>query len=59
MLERQRSLLLRLLSRTLGELPDPVKIQIGQISVDQLELLNEEFVDLMNLDELVRWLDRA
>ena len=58
MLERQRSLLLRLLSRTLGELPDPVKIQIGQMSIDRLESLNEEFVDFTNLDDLVQWLDR-
>ena len=58
MLERQRSLLLRLLSRTLGELPDPVKIQIDQMSIDRLESLNEEFVDFTNLDDLVQWLDR-
>ncbi len=57
-LERQRSLLLRLLSRTLGELPDSVKTQIGQMSADRLELLNEEFVDFTNLDDLIGWLDR-
>ena len=57
-LERQRSLLLRLLSRKLGELPDSVKSQIGQMSVDRLELLNEEFVDFTNLDDLIQWLDR-
>lgn len=57
-LERQRSLLLRLLSRKLGELPDSVKSQIGQMSVDRLELLNEEFIDFTNLDDLIQWLDR-
>ena len=57
-LERQRSLLLRLLSRKLGELPDSVKSQIGQMSVDRLELLNEEVVDFTNLDDLIQWLDR-
>ena len=58
-LERQRSLLLRLLPRTLGKLPDPVQTQIGQLSSDQLEMLNEEFVDFTNLDDLLQWLDRA
>ena len=57
-LERQRSLLLRLLSRKLGELPESVKSQIGQMSVDRLELLNEEVVDFTNLDDLIQWLDR-
>ena len=57
-LERQRSLLLRLLSRKLGELPDSVKSQIGQMLVDRLEWLNEEFVDFTNLDDLIQWLDR-
>ena len=57
-LERQRSLLLRLLSRTLGKLSDSVKTQIGQMSGDRLEILNEEFVDFTNLDDLLQWLDR-
>jgi hypothetical protein len=57
-LERQRSLLLRLLSRTLGELSDSVKMQINQLSADRLEMLNEEFVEFKQLDELTRWLDR-
>jgi hypothetical protein len=50
--------LLRLLSRTLGELPDSVKSQIGQMSVDRLKWLNEEFGDFTNLDDLIQWLDR-
>jgi predicted transposase/invertase (TIGR01784 family) len=58
-LERQRSILIRLLSRTLGELPDLVKTQIDQMSVDRLEALNEEFVDLTDLDALIRWLDQT
>jgi predicted transposase/invertase (TIGR01784 family) len=57
MLERQRSLLLRLLPRTLGQLPEPVKLQIRQLSVDRLESLNETFIDFENLDDLIRWID--
>jgi hypothetical protein len=59
MIERQRSLLIRLLSRTLGELPDPAKTQINQMSIDQLEALNEEFVDLTDIDALIQWLDQT
>ncbi len=58
-LERDRALLLRLLSRTLGELPDRVKTQMGQLSSDQLEALNEVFIDFVQLDELLKWLDRV
>jgi PD-(D/E)XK nuclease family transposase/Domain of unknown function (DUF4351) len=58
-LERQRSIVLKLLSRTLGELPDSVVMQIHQLSIDQLEKLNEEFVELNHLDDLVDWLDQT
>jgi predicted transposase/invertase (TIGR01784 family) len=59
MIERQRSLLLRLLPRTLGELPDAVESQINQLKTDRLEGLNEVFIDFANLDDLIQWLDRA
>ena len=59
LIERQRSMLLRLLSRTLGELSETVQMQISQLSPEQLEALNEVFIDFTDLDELVRWLDRA
>jgi predicted transposase/invertase (TIGR01784 family) len=58
MLERQRSLLLRLLSRTLGQLPEQIQLQIRQLSIDRLELLNETFMDFAELDDLIRWIDR-
>lgn len=58
-LDRQRSLLLRLLSRSLGKLPDTVKHQIEQLSADRLETLNEAFVEFSHLDDLTRWLDRT
>ena len=59
LVERQRSMLLRLLFRTLGELSETVQMEISQLSPEQLEVLNEVFIDFTNLDELVRWLDRA
>ncbi len=57
-IERQRSLLLRLLPRTLGQLPDVVQLQINQSSADRLAALSEVFIDFANLEDLIRWLDR-
>ena len=59
LVERQRSMLFRLLLRTLGELSETVQMQISQLSSEQLESLNEVFIDFTNLEELVQWLDRA
>jgi predicted transposase/invertase (TIGR01784 family) len=56
LLDRQRSLILRLLPRTLGELPDNVKIQINRLSLEKLEALNEIFLDFTGLDDLLNWL---
>jgi predicted transposase/invertase (TIGR01784 family) len=58
-LELQRPIILKVLSRTLGELPDTVMTQINQLSIDRLEKLNEEFVELNHLDDLVDWLDQT
>jgi predicted transposase/invertase (TIGR01784 family) len=57
LLERQRSVIQRLLSRTLGALPDGVQQQISQLSMERLEVLNEEFFDFTDLNDLIRWLE--
>jgi predicted transposase/invertase (TIGR01784 family) len=59
MLEQQRSLLLRLLPRTIGALPDAVQLQIRQLSADRLATLNEGFIDFADLNDLIQWLDRG
>jgi predicted transposase/invertase (TIGR01784 family) len=56
-LARQRSLLVRLLPRTVGELSDTIKAQINQLSVEQLELLNELFWDFTTINDLIDWLN--
>jgi predicted transposase/invertase (TIGR01784 family) len=56
LLDRQRSLILRLLPRTLGELPDDVKLQIDRLSLEKLETLNEIFLDFTGLDDFRNWL---
>jgi predicted transposase/invertase (TIGR01784 family) len=59
LLDRQRSLILRLLPRTLGELPDDVKLQIDRLSLEKLETLNEIFLDFTGLDDFSNWLRSA
>ena len=55
-LDRNRSVILSLLSRTIGQLPDDVELQINQLSLDRIELLTRKFLDFKNEDDLVDWL---
>ena len=52
----QRSLLYRLLPRTVGELPEDLKSQIDRLSLANLEELTEVLLDFTNIDDLVNWL---
>jgi Domain of unknown function (DUF4351) len=52
-------LILRLLTRAVGELPDDIKIQIDRLSLKKLETLNEIFLDFTGLEDLVNWLGNA
>ena len=56
-LDRQRSQILRLLPRNVGELPDRLKFQINQLSLEELESLNEQLWDFTKLNDLVDWLN--
>jgi predicted transposase YdaD len=56
-LDRQRSQILRLLPRTVGELPDRLKAKINQLSLEELESLNEQLWDFTKLNDLVDWLN--
>ena len=55
-LNRQRSLILRLLSRTVGELTNDLTTQINQLPIEKLEALNEILLDFKGLDDLIDWL---
>jgi predicted transposase/invertase (TIGR01784 family) len=59
LVDRQRLLLLRLLPRTLGMLPDRTQTQISQLSADRLEALTEMFVEFTTLEELTQWLEQG
>lgn len=51
-----RSLVLRLLNRKVGELPDEVRSQVDALSLPQLESLGEALLDFSNLPDLTHWL---
>ena len=54
--QEARSLVLRLLTRQVGELPDLVKSQIDGLATDQLEALGEALLDFSGLPDLEAWL---
>lgn len=54
--EEAKSLILRQLTRQVGELPESVRIQINTLSLMQLESLGEALLDFSNLSDLEIWL---
>ena len=55
-LQRQRSLLIKQLSRKLGEIPNTVQTSINQLSPESLDDLGEELFDFSTMDDLIAWL---
>jgi predicted transposase/invertase (TIGR01784 family) len=51
-----RSLVLRLLSRRVGELPQEVRQQVESLSLEQLENLGEALLDFTSMADLNAWL---
>ncbi len=54
--EEARSLVLKLLTRKLGDLPQAVRSQLETLSLEQLEALGEGLLDFLSLDDLGIWL---
>lgn len=54
--EGERSLILRQLTRRVGEVPESVRTQIESLSLTQLESLAEALLDFSNLSDLEVWL---
>jgi predicted transposase YdaD len=52
----ERSLILRLLTRQVGELPESAKLQIDTLSVSELEALGEALLTFTALSDLEAWL---
>jgi Domain of unknown function (DUF4351) len=53
---RERSLILRLLTCRVDELPASVRSHIDTLSLDQLEALGEALLDFAGLADLQQWL---
>ena len=54
--EGQKSLLLRLLTRKVGELSSEVRQNIDSLSIEQLENLGEALLDFSSMVDLENWL---
>ena len=56
-LERERSLIVRLLTRKVGRISAYVMAQLNCLSVDRLESLGESLLDFNSLEDLTKWLE--
>ncbi len=56
--DEARSLILRLLNRKVGELPQSAQTQLEALSIDQLEALGEALLDFSALADLETWLNQ-
>lgn len=54
--DEAKSLILRLLTRRVGEVPESIKTHIETLSLTQLESLAEALLDFSNLSDLELWL---
>lgn len=54
---REKSLILLLLTRKVGEVPETERQKIDRLSLDQLEELGKTFLDFSSLNSLIEWLD--
>jgi Domain of unknown function (DUF4351) len=52
----QRSLILKLLPRKVGPLPQPILDRIHALSIAQLESLGEDLLDFSSIEQLTDWL---
>lgn len=55
--EGERSLILRLLTRRVGELPQQVCERVETLSLEQLENLGEALLDFTSMADLQAWLE--
>ncbi|AFZ50642.1 DUF4351 domain-containing protein [Dactylococcopsis salina] len=53
--QRERSLILRQLTRRVGELPQPWRDRVNSLSLEQLENLGEALLDFQGMEDLETW----
>ncbi|MCZ0903726.1 DUF2887 domain-containing protein, partial [Microcoleus sp. HI-ES] len=52
-----RVLILRLLNRRVGKLPESITTRIADLSIEQIETLAEELLDFQSIEDLEVWLE--
>lgn len=55
-LKGEQSLILRLLTRRIGDISPEVQSQVQSLSLEQLEALGEALLDFLEPDDLLSWL---
>ncbi len=53
----ERSIILRLLNRRVGTLPESITTKIADLSIEQIETLAEELLDFQSIADLEVWLE--
>jgi Domain of unknown function (DUF4351) len=56
-IRQARSLLLRMLDRKLGSIPDQTLAQVNTLSIARLDCLGDALLDFESMDDLTTWLD--
>ncbi|MEB3341883.1 DUF4351 domain-containing protein [Okeania sp.] len=56
--EREIEVIIRLLKKRFGEVPENLKNQLSYLSLEELENLSEEIFDFTNFDDLSNWLTK-
>ncbi len=56
--EGEKSLILRLLTRRVGELPQDIRQQIETLPLEQLENLGEALLDFTSMADLQAWFNQ-
>lgn len=54
-LQHERSLILKLLTRKLGDIPPETRVQIEALSVPRLKNLGETLLDFSTIADLTNW----
>jgi predicted transposase/invertase (TIGR01784 family) len=57
-MEEGRGLVLRLLTRKLGNITPEMQLLVNGLPIDQVESLGEALLDFTQMDDLLSWLDR-
>ena len=57
--EEAQSLILRLLNRRVGELPQEIRQRVENLSLEQLENLGEALLDFNSMTDLQAWLEEV